>query len=97
MTRNIAASVARDRIRVNGLNLGWTLTPNERRLQVEVHGRPPDWPDRVGRAQPFGRLLAPEDAARAICFLACDESALMTGAIVDFEQLVMGTYPVAPD
>lgn len=97
MTRNIAASVARDRIRVNGLNLGWTLTPNERRLQVEVHGRPADWPDAVGRAQPFGRLLAPEDAARAICFLASDESALMTGAIVDFEQQVMGTYPVAPE
>jgi NAD(P)-dependent dehydrogenase (short-subunit alcohol dehydrogenase family) len=96
MTRNIAASVARDRIRVNGLNLGWTLTPNEERVQVEVHGRPPNWPEQVGRAQPFGRLLAPEDAARAICFLASEESALMTGAIVDFEQQVMGTYPVAP-
>lgn len=97
MTRNIAASVARDRIRVNVLNLGWTLTPNEERLQVEVHGRSPDWAKRVGRTQPFGRLLAPEDAARAICFLASEESALMTGAIVDFEQQVMGTYPVAPE
>ncbi len=97
MTRNIAASVARDRIRVNGLNLGWTLTPHEKRLQVEVHGRLPDWPEQVGRTQPFGRLLTPEDAARAICFLASEESALMTGAIVDFEQQVMGTYPVAPD
>ena len=93
MTRNIAASLGHDRIRANGLNLGWTLTPNEQRLQVEYHGRPEDWAQRVGREQPFGRLLTPEDAARAIAFLASDESGLMTGAIVDFEQQVMGTYP----
>ena len=37
----------------------------------------------------------PLDAARAIAFLASGESGLMTGALVDFEQRVMGTYPVA--
>jgi NAD(P)-dependent dehydrogenase (short-subunit alcohol dehydrogenase family) len=94
MTRNIAAAVARDRVRVNGLNLGWTVTPNERLVQTGVHGRPPDWDVAVGRAQPFGRLLEPLDAARAIAFLASGESGLMTGALVDFEQQVMGAYPV---
>ena len=90
MTRNIAASVARDRVRVNGLNLGWTATPHEQVVQTEVHGRSPDWAERVGREQPFGRLLTAEDAARALCFLASDESGLMTGALIDFEQHVMG-------
>jgi NAD(P)-dependent dehydrogenase (short-subunit alcohol dehydrogenase family) len=95
MTKNIAAAVVRDRVRVNGLNLGWTVTPNERAVQTEVHGRPPDWDRTVGRSQPFGRLLEPLDAARAIAFLASAESGLMTGAMVDFEQQVMGVYPVS--
>jgi len=97
MTKNIAAAVARDRVRVNGLNLGWTLTPNERRIQREAHGQAEDWPEVAARALPFGRLLTPEDAARAICFLASDESGLMTGALVDFDQQVIGAYPAARD
>ena len=95
MTRNIAAAVGRDRVRVNGLNLGWTVTPGERVVQTQTHGRPPDWDQAVGASQPFGRLLTPIDAARAIAFLASDESGLMTGALVDFEQQVMGAYPLA--
>ena len=94
MTKNIAAAVARDRVRVNGLNLGWTVTPGEHAVQMGTHGRPPGWELAVGRAQPFGRLLTPLDAARAIAFLASDESGLMTGALVDFEQQVIGAYPV---
>jgi NAD(P)-dependent dehydrogenase (short-subunit alcohol dehydrogenase family) len=94
MTKNIAAAVARDRIRVNGLNLGWTTTPNEHEVQTRVHGRAEDWAVTVGRAQPFGRLLDAQDAARAIAFLASGESGLMTGGLVDFEQQVMGVYPV---
>jgi NAD(P)-dependent dehydrogenase (short-subunit alcohol dehydrogenase family) len=94
MTRNVAAAVAKDRVRVNGLNLGWTVTPNERRVQTGFHGRPPDWAEAVGRSRPFGRLLAAEDAARAIAFLASGESGLMVGALVDFEQQVLGAYPL---
>ena len=94
MTKNIAAAVGRDRVRVNGLNLGWTVTPGEHAVQMGTHGRPPGWEEAVGATQPFGRLLTPLDAARAITFLASDESALMTGALVDFEQQVMGAYPL---
>lgn len=95
MTKNVAAAVARDRVRVNGLNLGWTLTPNERRIQRDAHGQAEGWPEEAAAALPFGRLLTPEDAARAICFLASDESGLMTGALVDFDQQVIGAYPAA--
>ena len=97
MTKNIAAQVATDRIRVNVLNLGWTLTPNERIVQIEQDGRAPDWAERSAASLPFGRLLTPEDAARAICFLASDESGLMTGACVDFDQQVIGTWPASRD
>ncbi len=94
VTRNIAAALVRDRIRVNGLNLGWTLTPAEHRVQTEHHGLPEDWAERAGRELPFGRLLSAADAARAIAFLASDESGLMTGALVDFDQQVVGAYPL---
>jgi NAD(P)-dependent dehydrogenase (short-subunit alcohol dehydrogenase family) len=90
VTRNVAAAVIRDRIRVTGLNLGWTVTPSEHLVQTRVHGRPENWVELEGARQPMGRLLTAEDAARAICFLASEESALMTGTIVDFDQRVVG-------
>jgi NAD(P)-dependent dehydrogenase (short-subunit alcohol dehydrogenase family) len=95
MTRNVAGSILRDRIRVNGLNLGWTLTDNERVIQMQAHDQPADWPEQAAATLPFGRLLTPEDAARAICFMASDESGLMTGALIDFDQQVVGFYPAA--
>lgn len=90
ITRNVAAAVIKDRIRVTGLNLGWTVTPSEHLVQTRVHGRPENWAEIEGARQPMGRLLDARDAARAICFLASDESALMTGTIVDFDQRVVG-------
>ena len=49
-------------------------------------------------AQPFGRLLKPTEVARAVAFMASDESGMMTGAIVDFDQSVSGggAQPVPP-
>ena len=34
--------------------------------------------------------------ARAVAYLASDESGLMTGSIVDFDQSVVGCYESAP-
>ena len=39
---------------------------------------------------PFGRLVDPEEAARAVNFLVSDDAGLMTGAIVNFDQSVWG-------
>ena len=93
MTKNIANAVRFDRVRVNALNMGWTATPGEHVTQMRWHGRSENWLAEVDREQPFGRLLRAEDIARAIAFLASDESALMTGAVVDFDQTVIGVYP----
>jgi NAD(P)-dependent dehydrogenase (short-subunit alcohol dehydrogenase family) len=93
MTKNIANAVRFDRVRVNVLNMGWTATPGEHVTQMRWHERSEGWLEEVDRAQPFGRLLRAEDVARAIAFLASDESALMTGAVVDFDQTVIGVYP----
>jgi NAD(P)-dependent dehydrogenase (short-subunit alcohol dehydrogenase family) len=91
ITKNVANAVVADHIRVNGLNMGWTNTPNEHRIQTEFHHKSPDWLREASRQQPFGRLLEPIEVARAIAFLASDESGLMTGSIVDFDQHVVGT------
>jgi NAD(P)-dependent dehydrogenase (short-subunit alcohol dehydrogenase family) len=93
LTKNVAYSVMRRRIRVNTLALGWMDTPGEEMIQRRYHT---DDPQRLANAeagQPFGRLLKPEEVARAIAFLASDESGLMTGSIIDFDQSVAGAGP----
>jgi NAD(P)-dependent dehydrogenase (short-subunit alcohol dehydrogenase family) len=91
MTRALANALKGDRIRVNTLNIGWTNTPREHLVQTEVHHRPQDWLTQASAAQPFGRLLQPDEVARAIAFLCSAESGLMTGAVIDFDQQVIGT------
>ena len=91
MTRGLANALKRDRIRINTLNIGWTNTPREHLVQTQVHGRPENWLAEVSRAQPFGRLIEPAEVARAIAFLTSDESGLMTGAVIDFDQTIIGT------
>ena len=93
LTKNIAYSVMRHRIRVNAMNLGWMDTPGEDVIQRRYHSSGGDWLDRAEAAQPFGRLLKPDEVARAIAFLASEESGMMTGAIVDFDQSVPGAGP----
>jgi NAD(P)-dependent dehydrogenase (short-subunit alcohol dehydrogenase family) len=96
LTRNVAFAVMRSRIRVNGLNVGWSDTPGEDRIMKTYHGARDGWLAEAEQKQPFGRLIKPGEVARAIAFLASDESGLMTGSIVDFDQSVRGAYDSAP-
>jgi NAD(P)-dependent dehydrogenase (short-subunit alcohol dehydrogenase family) len=101
LTSNTAFAVMRNRIRVNQLNVGWMASDNEARLQIEGSGDP-EIMSKVGRDLPFGRLVDPEEAARAVNFLVSDDSGLMTGAIVNFDQSIWGAWdgpapsPLAP-
>lgn len=90
LTKNAAFSLARHRIRVNLLQLGWMNTPAEHIVQVEQEGQPDNWLETAAAAQPFGRLIETDEAARAIVYLLSDESGLMTGATIDFDQSVPG-------
>ena len=96
LTQNTAYALLRNRIRVNGLNLGWMASDGEDRVQREFHGAADDWLARAAAAQPFGRLIDPAEAARAVAFLASSESGLMTGSIVNFDQSIWGAYEDAP-
>jgi NAD(P)-dependent dehydrogenase (short-subunit alcohol dehydrogenase family) len=93
LTKNVAYTVMRKRIRVNTLALGWMDTPGEATIQRRYHTDDPDWLAKAEANQPFGRLLKPEEVARAIAYLASDESGLMTGSIIDFDQSVAGAGP----
>ena len=90
MTRNVAYSVMKYRIRVNGLNIGWMDTPGEDRIMKTYHDADPDWLKKAEAGRPFGRLLKPTEVARAAAYLSSDESGLMTGSIIDFDQQVLG-------
>ena len=93
LTRNVAHSVAWDRIRVNALNIGWMDSPAEHMIRERFHGGDPQWLDKAEASQPFGRLLKTPEVAGAVAFLASDDSGMMTGAAVDFNQIVVGTEP----
>ena len=90
LTKNVAHLLLRHRIRVNGLNIGWMSTPGEDRIMKTYHDAKDGWLDEAVKTKPFGRLLDPYEVARACVYLASDESGLMTGSNIDFDQNVIG-------
>lgn len=91
MTRNAATALNRYKIRVNQLNVGWTLTEGEELVQRKNRNGG-EWLDEAIATRPFGRLLTPQDIAHAAAYFASDESALITGAVLDMEQIPVGAY-----
>ncbi|MDH3498852.1 MAG: SDR family oxidoreductase [Acidimicrobiia bacterium] len=98
MTKNAAYALSRDRIRVNTFNLGWMDTPAEHVIQTTVHGQPENWLELAEAEMPFGRLLKTAEVAEAVAFAASDDSGMMTGAVIDFDQSVIGggAQPILP-
>ena len=90
LTKNAASLLNRDRIRVNQINVGWTLTEGERRVKREEEGKNDDWIAQAIATRPFGRLLAPIDIAYAAAYFASDESGCVTGSVLDLEQYPPG-------
>lgn len=96
LTRNTAYALLRNRIRVNGLNIGWMASEGEDRIQREFHHADTDWLQKAAAAQPNGRLVDPHEVARAVAFLCSPESGLMTGSVVEYDQSVWGGYDGSP-
>jgi len=90
MTRNLAFSLMRHRIRVNLLCPGWMDTPAEDVTQRTFDGATDGWLERAEAEMPFGRLIKPDEIARTIVHLATAESGMMTGAVVEWDQTVLG-------
>jgi NAD(P)-dependent dehydrogenase (short-subunit alcohol dehydrogenase family) len=92
LTKNAAAYLNQYRIRVNQLNVGWTLTEGEHRVKL-LEGKGEHWVDEAVASRPFGRLLEPLDIARAAAYFASDDSECITGTVMDMEQYPVGGPP----
>jgi NAD(P)-dependent dehydrogenase (short-subunit alcohol dehydrogenase family) len=90
-TRNLAHHLTRFRIRVNQINPGWVLTEGEHIVQSIGEGKGEGWVEAALKTRPFGRMLYPEDIARAALFLVTSE--LITGSVLDYEQGPAGAPP----
>jgi NAD(P)-dependent dehydrogenase (short-subunit alcohol dehydrogenase family) len=91
LTRNLGYQLQPDRIRVNGLNIGWTATAGEHVVQTGT-GQPADWLAEADAGRPLGRLLRPDDIAPAVTYLLSDAARMVTGSVIDFDQTVHGPY-----
>jgi len=85
LTANNATELAPHGIRVNGVNMGWTLTDNENALMVAKGG--PDWLDTCEPTLPMKRIMRPVDVACMACFLVSPAAQMVTG----------NTYDIHPD
>ncbi len=79
LTRSMAADHARQGIRVNAVCPGDTDTPMLRR---EAGAAGEDRLRAMAEAIPMGRLGQPRDVAAAIAFLASEDAAFITGAML---------------
>lgn len=91
LTRNSGFALMRNRVRVNQLDIGWMLSDHEKTIQLRESGDP-DWQAKAEASLPFGRLLDPEEVAKAVLWMVSDDSGMMTGAVVHFDQSVWGGY-----
>ena len=91
LTKNNAHALRHDKIRVNGINMSWTFTPHEDRVQKATGGGE-NWLAEAEALQPFGRLLRPFDVAYLTGYLLSDQSEMMTGALIDLNQTVIGAW-----
>jgi len=92
LTKNAANAHLSDRIRVNGINMGWSPTDAERDMQSRQLGRGDGWLAEAAKSQPLGRLLEPEEVARLAVYLLSDYSGLQTGTCIDLEQAIVGSW-----
>src|SRR5215212_7245061 len=90
LTRNAAHAHRWDRIRINGLDIGWTETEGEDRTQREFHNADDGWLERAAKGQPMGKLGQVDEIADFVVFLLSDRSGVVTGSVIDWDQNVLG-------
>jgi NAD(P)-dependent dehydrogenase (short-subunit alcohol dehydrogenase family) len=91
LTRNIASAHKWDRIRCNGIVLGWTDTPHEHEIQRRAHNAPEDWLEKAESRAPMGKLAQPDELADLVVLIMSDRGGIMTGALIDYNQHVLAS------
>ena len=95
LSRNLANVMAVDHVRVNHLNVGWVITPNEYKLKMS-EGLPEGWSDNPDLdSVPTGKMTQPEEIAAHVVFWLGDESRPISGSVVELEQYpIIGRIPL---
>lgn len=96
LTKSVANTVKRDGIRAFAINLGWVLSEGEQALQTGFHGLPENWAEAIGKRMPAGRLIVPGDVAGLMAYLVSPSAQMMTGAVIDYEQMPAGVFDTHP-
>ena len=96
LTKNAANTFKRDGVRAFCVNLGGVNSEGEHNLQTGFHKLPENWHETIGKRMPAGRLIVPEDVAGLMSYLVSPSAHMMNGAVIDYEQMPMGTYDVHP-
>jgi NAD(P)-dependent dehydrogenase (short-subunit alcohol dehydrogenase family) len=90
LTRNVAMAYRKQHIRCNAILPGWMDTPGEDAVQKKWHGASDDWLQEAEASQPFGQLVKPAQLAVLAAYMLSPQSGVMTGALVDYDQNVIG-------
>jgi NAD(P)-dependent dehydrogenase (short-subunit alcohol dehydrogenase family) len=90
LTRNAAHAHRFDRIRINGLDIGWTDTPGEDLVQRKFHDAGDDWREQAAKTLPMGKLGQVDEIADFVVFLLSPRSGVVTGSVIDWDQNVLG-------
>jgi NAD(P)-dependent dehydrogenase (short-subunit alcohol dehydrogenase family) len=90
LTRNAAHAHRWDRIRINGLNIGWSATDGEDLTRRASPGVDADWQQRAAKELPMGKLGQVDEIADFVAFLLSDRSGVVTGSVIDWDQKVIG-------
>ncbi|MDJ0458846.1 SDR family oxidoreductase [Arthrobacter sp. NQ7] len=89
-TRNAAHAHRWDKIRINGLDIGWTATDGEAETQRKFHGAGEYWLEKANASVPMGKLGQVDEIAEFVVFLLSDRSGVVTGSVIDWDQNVLG-------
>jgi NAD(P)-dependent dehydrogenase (short-subunit alcohol dehydrogenase family) len=92
LTKNAAHAHRWDRIRINGINIGWTETAGEDAIQRRFHNAGDDWLEKASRSQPMGKLGQVDEIADFVVFLLSERSGVVTGSVIDWDQMVPGAH-----
>ncbi|MBM4085480.1 MAG: SDR family oxidoreductase, partial [Planctomycetes bacterium] len=79
LTMNMARCLAKDRIRVNWITVGWVLTEKELEVQAK-EGRDLEWLKQNEAQRPMGRYNTAEEIAAGCVYLASDDAQNVTAA-----------------
>jgi NAD(P)-dependent dehydrogenase (short-subunit alcohol dehydrogenase family) len=93
LTLNTANAYRANLIRCNAVAPGWMDTPGEDVVQKKFHDAPDDWLEQAEAGLPMGQLVKTDQIAPLIAYLVSPDSGIITGAVINYDQQIIGAVP----